>query len=236
MRALSSPDLLALWERGSRLHPLDQGLLALRAALPGDQGTTVADWPLGRRNRALLELHSACFGPRLHAWAACEHCGEKMEFEVEVHTLLATGGDAPDDEQTVSVDGQTFRLPNSRDLAEAAREDDAARGAFRLLQRCHIGVDAVAGWTEEDVDVVGDRFAKADPMAELRLSLACPLCGEVQEETFDPVTFLWSELQAVARRTLLEVHTLASAYGWTEREILGLSDLRRSLYLQMVQA
>jgi hypothetical protein len=56
------------------------------------------------------------------------------------------------------------------------------------------------------------------------------------EESLDPVTFFWSELQATARRILLQVHTLASAYGWSEREILGLSDTRRSLYLQMVNA
>jgi hypothetical protein len=234
MRALSSYDLLTLWERGSRLHPIDQALLALRATLPEDRGTAVADWTLGRRNRALLELHSACFGSRLRAWAACEHCREKMEFEVEIRSLLGPGEEASQ-EETVVVNGRTFRLPTSRDLAEAARESDAALGGFRLLERCHIEGDAGA-WTEEDLNVVGDCFAKADPMAELRMALACPVCGEAHEETLDPVTFLWSELQAVARRTLLEVHTLATAYGWSEREILGLSDLRRSLYLQMVNA
>jgi hypothetical protein len=84
--------------------------------------------------------------------------------------------------------------------------------------------------------MVGEQFARADPIAEPRLALACPGCGEAQEQTLDPVDFLWSQVQAVARRVLVEIHTLASAYGWSEREILGMSDLRRSLYLQMVRA
>jgi hypothetical protein len=235
MRALSSHDLLALWESGSRLHPLDQGLLALRIALPEDKRATVGDWTLGRRNRALLELHSACFGSQLHAWAACERCGEKMEFQVEIRSLLGDSEESPREIETVVVDGRTFRLPTSRDLAEAVRGNDAMRGALYLLDRCHIAGDA-AGWTEEYVNVVGERFAEADPIAELRLALACPACGEEMEESLDPVTFFWSELQAMARRILLQVHTLASAYGWSEREILALSDTRRSFYLQMVNA
>ena len=33
----------------------------------------------------------------------------------------------------------------------------------------------------------------------------------------------------------MEVHTLASVYGWTEREILSLSEPRRAFYLEMVR-
>ena len=60
---------LELWERGARLYPLDQGLLALRVALPEVKSETLAGWPLGKRNRALLEWHSFCFSSRLQAWA-----------------------------------------------------------------------------------------------------------------------------------------------------------------------
>ena len=44
------------------------------------------------------------------------------------------------------------------------------------------------------------------------------------------------EIHAWAKRTLREVHTLASAYGWSEREILSMSAVRRALYLEMVQS
>src|ERR1700693_234127 len=89
MRALSSFDALVLWESGAGLHPLDRALLALCAALPDTPQDTLADWPLGRRNRALFELHRYCFGSRLAAWAACMSCQEKMEFVVDSRDLMA---------------------------------------------------------------------------------------------------------------------------------------------------
>src|ERR1700758_334906 len=93
MRALSSSDLLALWERGHRLHSLDQGLFALSMAGADVDSNSVADWPLGRRNQALLGLHAACFGPQLQAWAACGSCGEKMEFALDAAALAASASD-----------------------------------------------------------------------------------------------------------------------------------------------
>jgi hypothetical protein len=234
VKALSQHHLLDLWERGSRLHPLDQGLLALHAALPEVMPEAITGWTLGRRNRALLELHCACFGSSLRAWAACLNCGEKMEFEVEARSLLGTFSEDAQPERAVLVNGHAFRLPTSRDLVQASQAGDAAQGALLLLQVCHVG-EHPGNWTDEELEEVGEQFAKVDPVAEPRLALTCPVCGEAQEQVFDPVTFLWSELQAIARKLFLEVHTLASAYGWSEREILGLSDLRRSLYLQMVR-
>jgi hypothetical protein len=35
---------------------------------------------------------------------------------------------------------------------------------------------------------------------------------------------------------MLDVHTLASAYGWSESEILSLNPARREFYLEMVRA
>ena len=66
------------------------------------------------------------------------------------------------------------------------------------------------------------------------LSLSCPDCGHCWDVPFDIVSYFWGELHVWAQRVLREVHTLASAYGWREADILGLSPLRRELYLQMV--
>jgi hypothetical protein len=78
-------------------------------------------------------------------------------------------------------------------------------------------------------------MAQADPMAEIRVTVNCPACGNESEETLDIVTFLWAEIEGRAKRLLWEIHAIASAYGWTETEILALSDSRRALYVEMVQ-
>src|SRR5258707_6846863 len=102
MRALSGSGVLELWEHGMPLHPLDRGLLALGAADPSC-AAGVADWPLGRRNRALLDLHVSWFGPRLEAWTSCPSCGEKVELELDARDLAASAP-AAEPGGTVPVD------------------------------------------------------------------------------------------------------------------------------------
>ncbi len=47
-------------------------------------------------------------------------------------------------------------------------------------------------------------------------------------------TQLWREIHAWAKRQLDEVHTLASAYGWSEADILAMSASRRRRYVSLV--
>jgi hypothetical protein len=236
MRVFSGVDCLNVWESGAGLHPLDQALLALGAALPNMPQDVLADWPLGRRNRAMFELHRSCFGSRLAAWAACAHCQEKMEFAVDSRELMAQARD-PEQEGTVVFRGESYRLPTSRDVAFTLADGlDARTAAVRLLQCCRLTPHESAAWTVEDIDEIGELMVAADPAAETRIALRCPSCGHEQDEVLDIASFLWAEIAAVARRLLREVHTLASAYGWTEAQVLSLSSARRGLYMEMVQA
>lgn len=241
MRALNNADFLTLWETGHRMHPLDRGLLAIRASLPelpngrvADE--PVADWPLGRRNCALAELRTLYFGPRLEGWTACSQCGEKLEFEVDCRTLAETYDETFS--QTIAVQGSTFRLPTSRDLARIAEETDPQRAALLLLQNCTIDHAATqpAGWSESEIEEVAEEMARADPLAEIALGFECPVCQHTSEEVLDLPSFLWAEIETRAKRLLLEIHALASSYGWAESAILAMSDVRLATYLQMVQA
>jgi len=234
MHALSNSETLTLWERGERCHPLDRALLALSFA-DRSAGESVADWPLGQRNRALLELHASWFGSQLEAWAACPRCAERLEFEVSVLDLMAP---LPEGNQqtSVAVEEQIFRLPTSRDLALVAKSSGEQEAAIRLLELCRIGGVDSFGWTDEIIEKAGESLATADPMAETRVALACPACEHEWSDSLDVASFIWAQLEARARRLLWEVHSLASAYGWTESDTLALSAARRALYLEMVGA
>jgi hypothetical protein len=234
MRSLSDPDFLDLWERGRRYEPLDQGLLALAAAHPETSYDHLADWPLGRRNQALARLRRDCFGSTLQAWTACARCGEKLEFEMDCGALAGGEIDGVSTRQPVVVNGHSFRLPTSRDVARLSRETDPRRAAIRLLEACRLDDGEAHAWGDDDLEKVGDGLAAADPMAETLLTLTCPECGSQWEEALNISAFVWTEIEARARRLLMESHTLASAYGWTEREIFSLSGPRRALYMEMV--
>ncbi len=218
------------------MHPLDRGLLALAAALPDTSPETLADWPLGRRNKALVELRCACFGPNLQAWTACTQCAEKLEFELDGRALTQSANDADySRSEPVVVNGQLFRLPTSRDVARIAQESDCADAALRLAEACRVAGNDSATCSESDLEEVGRQMSLADPMAEILIDLACPVCGYGNDSHLDIASYLWSEIDARAKRLLLDVHALASAYGWTERTVLALSDQRRAVYLEMVR-
>lgn len=235
MRTFSTPEILEIWEKGRRLHPLDQGLLALSTALPHPPGE-LANWPLGRRNQALFDLHCQAFGSRLQGWTSCTGCGEKVEFDLDANELMPAHEEEHARPETLTVGAERFRLPTSRDLAEVLAAGNATSAAIRLLERCREDRAEPLALSDAMLDEAQEKLASADPMADIRLALLCPACGHEWDGTLDIARFVWAEIESHARRLLREVHYLAQAYGWTETEVLSLTAARRSLYMQMVQA
>ncbi|MFE6990250.1 hypothetical protein ACFVFN_19020, partial [Streptomyces pharetrae] len=80
---------------------------------------------------------------------------------------------------------------------------------------------------------IAEAAEAADPAADVTLNVACPECGRATRAELDIASYLWTELDAWARDLLLDVHLLATAYGWSEPEILALSPLRRRYYLEL---
>jgi hypothetical protein len=232
MRVLSSADCLDLWEHGSRLHPLDRGLLLLRAAFPEMPSEAVADWPLGRLHSALAELQCACFGRNLQGQISCPECAERLEFQMDAQALLANERDSV---SSVTVGDHSFRLPTTRDLARASREPDARSAAIQIVESCRMDPGDAADWREEDLDEIGERLSVADPLAEIRLTFHCAKCGHQWQENLDIAAFLWTEIETRSKGLLMEVHALATAYGWSEADTLSLSEARRAAYLEMVR-
>jgi hypothetical protein len=236
MRVPTDSDFLDLWESGSRRHPLDRALLALGAAFPEDSFESLAAWPIGRRNRALIRLHCSCFGPTLRGMVSCAGCGERLEVSLDGRTMAGEGEDGTDGaEEAIDVNGEAFRLPSSRDLAGVVRETDPYSAARRLAEGCRLAAGGPAAWSEGELDEIGEGMARADPLAEIRVNLRCPECGDERDEVLDVVAFLWAEVDARVRRLLADIHALASAYGWSEPEILAMSGGRRAVYLEMLE-
>ena len=234
MHQPSSHSLLTTWEQGRRRHPLDRGLLLFALAAPEIDREALADQPLGLRNAALLRLRQALFGDGLSACVDCPVCGEKLEFSVSASQLLARNESS---RASIEVDGLSFRLPTTRDLARIASTDDRAGAAHQLL------LSLLATDSEADelaaVDLtgkVGAALEEADPCLDFAMNLQCPACGHGWTSSFDVAGFLWDEVEVHARHMLDEVHVLARAYGWTEPEILALSESRRAAYLERVLA
>jgi hypothetical protein len=244
MRALSVAELLGVWESGLTQGAVDRALTLLQAACPDMSREALAALSIGRRDADLLTLREWTFGPGISSVVGCPQCGEKVEISFDISAVRVS----PKLETASGLDVMVanyelqVRPPNSTDLAAIADEPCVDQRRRRLFERCLITAHRDGQPTppselpDETIDAVAKRLADADPQADVELNIHCPACSHDWRAVFDIVTFFWSEIEAWACRLLREVHILARAYGWSEREILALTPLRRELYLEMVEA
>lgn len=214
---------------------------ALRiAAVGGADAALLRDAPLGSLHAAALAVHETLAGRRLEAVAACPACAAPIEFALDVEALRAVAPDAATGELALQADDGEWRVrwrvPTAGDLADVAGRADAASA---LLERCCDAIGPHGEGTQDAPPAVVERveevLAEADPLAEVTVRLACPDCGALFDADVDPIAFVWHEVQARARRVLHDVDALARAYGWTEADVLALSEQRRAAYLEIAR-
>src|ERR1019366_6748229 len=227
MRALSTTELLSVWEWGNSQPPVQRALVLLAAAHPESSPDALANLSIGRRDARLIALRELTFGAEFTGLANCPACDEKMELTFNAADFRRENEIELPAEFNLQLDGHQlrFRLPTSADLL-------AVNNRQQLLERCLS--NGHGELPEPVIAAVIQNMSRADPLADIQLALSCSSCGHKWEAPFDVVAFFWSEINATARGLLREVHTLASVYGWTESEILALTPARRHCYLEMV--
>ncbi|HEY7814973.1 MAG TPA: hypothetical protein VIC62_17130 [Nakamurella sp.] len=217
MHRLSSAAVLDLWDHGSALSPAGRGLAALSLA----EATPPNPTP-GHRDALLLDLYSATYGPVFDAIATCPRCGAALDVEIPVAELILDPPTVSDQGLRTADGAVSFRLPDARDLAEVTAADE-------LFERC-VG-QAVAPAVRAEIERL---MAEADPGAELELTLSCAACGHDWCDVLDPVAFFWAATTVRAGEVAGQVALLARAYGWSEPDILSMTDRRRRLYLEAI--
>jgi hypothetical protein len=233
--------LLEIWERGAGERTGRRALTLLACALPGATAGELDGVSVGHRDALLLDLRERLFGGAFTGLTACPACGEEIELAFDAAELRRDVAETVT--ATVELDRVTveFRLPNAGDLAAIESIGDIAAARARLLTRCILKAtrdDAAIPPAELSPEAIAATIAhmgELDPQADVALAVDCPSCAHGWNEPFDVVTFLWSELAVWARRLLEDVHRLATAYGWSERDILLLSPARRNAYLEMLR-
>lgn len=202
----------------------------LLASLDGEDAT---DLPLGLRDARLLALRHAWFGASVDCLAECERCAETIEVGFDVRAIRAPAA-AVGAVVTVAADGRDWRVrvPTSRDLLAAETRRTAAEARMVLLDRCLVEPEGTPD--EAAALAIADAVAASDAQADVLLDVACPACGERAALPFDIAGHLWTELDRWADAMLDDVHALATAYGWSEADVLRLPATRRLAYLERV--
>jgi hypothetical protein len=234
-------DVVAVWAAGRGLSAAVRPLTVLAACRTGLTGAELTTLPVGQRNLLLLEARRRTFGDRLDAEAECPACGARLELSLTVGDLLRDAGNgSAQGKLTIGGFTMSFRALTSADLAAAASTGDPRAAVAVLLDRCVLdatGADgpvAAAALPPEVVDAIDDALAGLDPFGHLRIAVGCAACGEPFEVDLEPGALYWTELVDRARQLMTEVHRLASAYGWSEHDILTMDPVRRAGYLDLV--
>ncbi len=245
MRALSAEELLDVWECGLAQAPAQRALELLAAACPETSQDSLAALSIGQRDAKLLTLREGLWGRQMAAVVVCPACRERLELTMDTREMLSKSRPKQPGEIPLNIAeyNMTFRLPTSLDvIAAAGQADGPEAGRTLILQRCLLSTQQGGAPVNSDelppevVAGLAKCMAEADPLADIQLTLACPSCEHRWRAAFDIVSFLWTEIEVWAWRMLSDVHTLAAAYGWCERDILTLSPMRRQFYLEMVGA
>jgi hypothetical protein len=252
MRTLADRDLLQVWEKAYGLSQPRQALMLLAAAYPEMAPAALLQLSVGQRDTRLLSLREQLFGPRLVSLARCPICGEPLELDFDIADIRV--GDAMQNAPLLETNSQglwvthwqgydiAFRAPNSADLMALATQSDVGHSRDILLRRC-VGEalragDAidVGGLPDEVLLHLSQQIERADPQASTQLALTCPACGHRWLAPFNIARFLWAEIDDWAQRLMHHIHIIASAYGWSEADILALSSARRQMYLDLIGA
>ena len=243
MRLLSASEVVRIWEEGCGHRPVDRALLFLKAAFPEISENTLLEMSIGQRDTRLFLLREQRFGSLLRCYVACPQCAEQLEFDTtvaEIQASAAIGQGKSELDLSVEDFMLRVRLPNSLDISAVMGCDDVVVARRLLAERCILRSirDGCPFPFEKLPDTViapvVSLMAESDPLSDVQLALTCPACSHSWVSVFDIVSFFLREIDRWCRSLLHDVHTLASAYGWHEADILVMSSWRRKIYMEMV--
>jgi T4 bacteriophage base plate protein len=241
MPALAAMDLVDIWEQGCASGRAERAYLLLSRAHPEMSGEELEALPLGSHDAMLLQLREQMFGPWLESVVKCPQCGEWLEINVDIRELRHKATSASVETALLSDNLRIrFRVPTGGDLRDLENCNDKQEARQQLIRRCvleaHRGEKKIEPslLTREETVALADRVAEVDPHGELILNGDCPKCAHRWPTPLDIASFLWQELELAVNRLLGEVHTLAWAYCWSERDILAMSARRRRVYLELL--
>ncbi|MET0461934.1 MAG: hypothetical protein ABW007_02225 [Chitinophagaceae bacterium] len=243
MRPLRSAELLDIWERFNRSNPVQKALSLLKVACSDGDPADPALLNIGERDLRLLQLREWMFGSSMVNIASCPACRERLEWTTPIAALRYLPPPRADSPLSFTYSNYAifFRLPNTYDLAQIERLHHPERATKKILAACITaasrdgGVCEVADLPEDVFHLLDERMAEEDPQANIQMNLHCPHCSHEWQSRFDIVSYLWTEIDHWAKSMLLDIATLASAFGWSERDILSMSAHRRQLYLQIIR-
>jgi hypothetical protein len=194
--------------------------LALLDRLIGQASLPAASLCASDRDALLAALHRREWGDRIVTTLVCVACGERFDLSFALSAVQAHLAKA--------ATGAALSPPTAQQELDASAQ--GARAGVAALA-------AALGVSDPDpaaIAALADTLEAEAPILDLDITAECAECGHPQAAHFDVQSFVLQRL--IGERALLqaEVHLLASNYGWSLREILGMSRPTRRGFVRMI--
>jgi hypothetical protein len=198
----------------------------------------VWSWTLAQRLQGLLAIVLAGAAAPFELTPRCEACGDTLALSIDpsLFERIETAT-----RFTCSIDSRALEiaLPTGREQQRWSHSEGVTmRNMARELVRSLDGRAPDADWEIPVawVETLGRALEEHDPLTGLDIDSQCPACGAATSVPLDLEALLLAHLHARQRRTLVDIHRLASAYHWSEAAILDLPAWRRRHYLAQLGA
>jgi hypothetical protein len=195
-------------------------------------------WSLKDRLQALLVIVVATQGQRLRLQVRCVQpgCRELMEIELDLADFSQSGQPTTLSFQPTPETELQLRLPNGCDQLywlsnNGAVDNSFAKMAATLVTQVN-GETPPEGWQVPDawLDLIGAELEQHDTLMTIEIETTCPACLQNMQLDLDIEKHLLSFLAGEQKRLLNQIHQLASAYHWSETDIVALTCQRRHYY------
>jgi hypothetical protein len=192
------------------------------------EGRRAKHWTPSERDRALLEVLRLTWGLQIESTITCSTCSAPFDLSFSADELMPradrSAAMSQPDGTLQTPDGGHFRLPVGEDeMAVAAIAPEDAASALR--ERCVIA-EGTGG-----LAAIEQAMESLAPILDRDVRAVCPECSNEQAVRFDLQYYVLQMLIQEQPRLVLDIHCIASVYGWSLTEILG---LRRSLRRRLV--
>lgn len=206
---------------------------------PGKAGTLCA----ADRDRLLASIFIRTYGARIDNTLRCAECGALYDIDFSLEDLLARRVAAADGTAVQRQEDGSFQLPGGTRFRLPTGEDECAvfgltpaEAEQRLLERCLIEPGAEQGPGPDLMAMVQGTLETVAPTLDVELDTVCAECGAHQPVRFDIQHYLLAGLQQERPQLAQDIHLLASTYGWSLSEILGLPRSQRRSLVALIEA
>ena len=194
------------------------------------------------RDRLLAAIYTRTYGKSVESAAVCTVCSSPYDITFSLDDLrAAVDRNAQPSEAWSFADGTfrmangfRFRLPVARDEIEVSHfpPEEAVR---ELAARCLLESPAHTSPAAEDrLNTLETAMEEIAPVFDLDIDTTCPECGSRQLVRFDLQFYLLRAIEQDRAQMFREIHRIASAYGWSLKEILSMGCSERRRLVQLI--